>query len=96
MVREGSVSFDINFGSPMHDEFDPAAVAAFLEEVHGLLEDSELLLTTEGGNFRSGGPGLDFRDDLARWTDNELYDENKSLEENIRDIGAYWEESRTA
>ncbi|WP_295733705.1 hypothetical protein [uncultured Oscillibacter sp.] len=96
VVREGSVSFDINFGSPMHDEFDPAAVAAFLEEVHGLLEDSELLLTTEGRNFRSGGPGSDFKDDLAHWTDNELYDENKSLEENIRDIGAYWEESRTA
>ena len=96
VVREGSVSFDINFGSPMHDEFDPAAVAAFLEEVHGFLEGSELLLTTEGGNFRSGGPGSDFKDDLAHWTDNELYDENKSLEENIRDIGAYWEESRTA
>lgn len=96
VVREGSVSFDINFGSPMHEEFDPAAVAAFLEEVHGLLEDSELLLTTEGGNFRSGGPGSDFKDDLAFWTDDPLYDEGKSLEENIRDIGVYWEEMRTA
>lgn len=96
VIQEGSVSFDMNFGAPMHEEFDPAAVADFLEEVHGLLEDSELLLTTEGGNFRSGGPGAAFKDDLAHWTDNELYDENKSLEENIRDIGAYWEENRTA
>lgn len=96
VVREGSVSFDINFGSPMHEEFDPAAVAAFLEEVHGLLEDSELLLTTEGGNFRSGGPGAEFKDDLEYWTGDPLYDENKSLEENIRDIGAYWEKMRTA
>lgn len=96
VVQTGSVSFDINFGSPMHEKFDPAAVAAFLEEVHGLLEDSELLLTTEGGNFRSGGPGSDFKDDLAHWTDNELYDESKSLEENIWAIGAYWEEGMTA
>ncbi|WP_300860777.1 hypothetical protein [uncultured Oscillibacter sp.] len=96
VVRDGSVSFDINFGAPVHERFNPAAVAAFLEEVHGLLEDSELLLATEGGNFRSGGPGSDFKDDLAHWTDNELYDENKSLEENIRDIGACWEENRTA
>ena len=96
IVREGSVSFDINFGSPMHEEFDPAAVAAFLEEVHGLLEDSELLLTTEGGNFRSGGPGSAFKDDLAYWTEDPLYDESKSLGENIRDIGAYWEKMRTA
>ena len=96
VVREGSVSFDINFGSPMHEEFDPAAIAVFLEEVHSLLEDSELLLTTEGGNFRSGGPGSDFKDDLAYWTEDPLYDENKSLEENIRDIGAYWEEGMTA
>lgn len=96
VVREGSVSFDINFGSPMHEEFDPAAVAAFLEKVHGLLEDSELLLTTEGGNFRSGGPVAAFKDDLAYWTGDPLYDESKSLEENIRNIGAYWEEMRTA
>ena len=92
VVREGRVEFDINFGSPMHEEFDPAAIAAFLEEVHGLLADSELLLTTEGGNFRSGGPGSAFKDDLAYWTDDPLYDESKSLEENIRAIGAYWEE----
>lgn len=96
MDREGSVSFDMNFGSPMHESFDPAAIAAFLGEVHGLLEDSELLLTTEGGNFRSGGSASDFKDDLAYWTDDELYDENKSLEENIRDIGAYWEKMRTS
>lgn len=96
VVREGSVSFDMNFGSPMHESFDPVAVAAFLEEVHGLLEDSELLLTTEGGNFRSGGPGSDFKDDLAYWTDDPLYDDDKSLEENLRAMGAYWEKMMTA
>lgn len=65
-------------------------------EVHSLLEDSELLLTAEGSWFRSGGPGADFKDDLAYWTDDPLYDENKSLEENIRDMGAYREEGMTA
>ncbi len=96
VFREGSVEFDINFGSPIHGNFDPAAVAAFLEEVHGLLEDSELLLTTEGGNFRSGGPGGAVQDDLEIWTTDPLYDESKSLEKNIRDIGAYWEKTMTA
>nr|WP_325211920.1 hypothetical protein [uncultured Oscillibacter sp.] len=95
VVREGSVNFDMNFNE-LHERFEPEEIAAFLEEVHGLLKDSELLLTTEGGNFRSGGPGAEFKDDLADWTDNELYDESKSLEENIRAIGAYWEEMRTA
>lgn len=95
VVREGSVDFDMNFNE-LHQRFEPEEIAAFLEEVHGLLEDSELLLTTEGGNFRSGGPGADFKDDLAYWTGDPLYDESKSLEENIRDIGAYWEEMRTA
>lgn len=96
VVREGSVEFDINFGSSMHGEFDPEAIAAFLEEVHSLLEDSELLLTTEGGDFRSGGPGAEFKEDLAYWTEDELYDESKSLEENLRAIGAYWEKMMTA
>ena len=96
IAREGSVSFDINFGSPMHEKFDPEEIAAFLEEVHGLLKDSELLLTTEGGEFRSGGPGADFKDDLAYWTDDPLYDNGKSLGENIRDMGAYWEKMMTA
>ena len=95
VVRKGSVNSDMNFNE-LHQRFEPEEIAAFLEEVHGLLEDSELLLTTEGGNFRSGGPGADFKDDLAYWTGDPLYDESKSLEENIRDIGAYWEEMRTA
>ena len=30
-VREGSVNFDLNFGSPMHEGYDPKAIAAFLE-----------------------------------------------------------------
>lgn len=79
----------------MHERFEPKEIAAFLEEVHGLLADSELLLTTVSGEFRSGGPGAAFQDDLAYWTDDPLYDGGKSLEENIRAIGAYWKKLRT-
>nr|WP_326164667.1 hypothetical protein [uncultured Oscillibacter sp.] len=95
VVRQGSVVFDMNFGE-LHERFEPQEIAAFLEEVHGLLEDSELLLSTEGGDFRSGGPGAEFRDDLELWTAEALYDEDESLEGNIRAIGAHWEEMRTA
>lgn len=94
LVREGSVNFDLDFGSVMHESYDPEAIADFLEKVHSLLEDSELLLTTESGVFRSGGPGADFQDDLETWTRDPLYDDSKSLEENIRDMGAYWEKQQ--
>nr|WP_325178924.1 hypothetical protein [uncultured Oscillibacter sp.] len=94
VVQAGTVDFDMNFNE-MHESFKPKEIAAFLEEVHGLLADSELLLTTVSGEFRSGGPGAAFQDDLAYWTDDPLYDGGKSLEENIRAIGAYWKELRT-
>ncbi|MCI9120841.1 MAG: hypothetical protein HFG00_04845 [Oscillibacter sp.] len=90
--QERNTDFDINFGSPMHESFDPAAIASFLEEVRGLLADSDLLLTTEGGTFRSGGPGAAFQDDLNIWTEDPLYDAEKSLEKNIHSLGAYWQE----
>lgn len=96
LIREGSVDFDVNFGSPMHEGFDSKAIAAFLEEVHRLLEDSELLVTTENGEFRSGGPGAEFKDDLDFWMSDELYHDSRSLEENIRAIRAYWEEMQEA
>lgn len=96
VVRDGKVEFDINFGSPMHESYDPEAIAAFLEEVHGLLEGSLLLVTTENGEFRSSRSGTDFQDDLVWWTQDPLYDESKSLEENIRAMGDYWEEHMAA
>ena len=84
MQEANGVEFDMMFGSEMHQSFDSAAIAAFLEEVHGYLDDSTLLLTTEGGQFRTGGSGADFRDDLYFVTDSPTYDGNKPLEENLR------------
>lgn len=62
-LRSDSVSFSLPAGEWGLEDLD-GAVADFLTEVHGLLEGSDLLLTTEGGVFRSGGSGADFRDDL--------------------------------
>ena len=63
LLRSGSVSFFLPAGEWSLADLDPA-VADFLTEVHGFLEGSDLLLTTENGDFRSGGNGADFRDDL--------------------------------
>lgn len=84
LLQENGVEFDTNFGLPHHGSFDPAAIAAFLEEVHGYLDESTLLLTTEHGNFRAGGSGADFREDMEFWDQFCPYDESKSLEENLR------------
>lgn len=84
MLQENSVEFDMMFDSEMHHSFDPAAIAAFLEEVHGYLDNSTLLLTTEGSQFRTGGSGADFRGDLCFVTERSSYDACKSLEENLR------------
>lgn len=60
---ENSVEFDINFGSPVHQSYDPAVIAAFLEEVHWYLDRATLLISTEGGEFAAGGSGADFSGD---------------------------------
>lgn len=91
--RENRVGFDLEFDSTMHS-FDPTAIAAFLEEVHGYLDGSTLLLTTERGNFRTGGSGVDFRQDMDFWGDDCPYDESKSLEENLRNYEMYAKEIR--
>jgi hypothetical protein len=62
-LRFDSVSFSLPAGEWGLEDLD-GAVADFLTEVHGFLEGSDLLLTTESGVFRSGGSGADFRDDL--------------------------------
>ena len=62
-LRSDSVSFSLPAGESGLEDLD-GAVADFLTEVHGFLEGSDLLLSTEGGVFRSGGSGADFRDDL--------------------------------
>jgi hypothetical protein len=89
VLKANRVEFDMRFESEMHQSFDPAAIAAFLEEVHGYLDDSTLLITTEGGDFRTGESGADFRDDMDFWGGDCPYDESVSLEENLQNYGIY-------
>lgn len=80
LVKKNRVEFDID--AEILD-FDPAAIAAFLEEVHGYLAGSTLLLSTEGGSVRFGMDGGEFRDDLRFWSERCPYDNTLSLEQNL-------------
>lgn len=94
-LRENSVAFDVNFGSPLHEDFDPAEIAAFLSEVHSLLNASTLLLSTEGGQFRSGGSGANFREDFQFWDEDCPYDEAGTLQENLKRYEVFWQSAMT-
>ncbi|MBQ3556185.1 MAG: hypothetical protein IJA11_00095 [Oscillospiraceae bacterium] len=81
LLNRSEIEFDVNFGGA-HQSFDPKQIADFLEEVHTLLKDSRLLLSTQDFQFRSGGSGAEFNGD-AFWGDS--YDNSdKSLEEILR------------
>ena len=88
-VQWNDVSFDLDFGSPIHRDFDAEAIAAFLEEVNGLLADSTLLINRNSElqeTFEKEGA---FRDTLW-WLDDEAFgfvrDQSKSVAENLRDF----------
>lgn len=89
ILREHGVEFDINFGSPVHESFDAIEIAAFLEETHGYLNDSTLLVTTEGGTLRTGGSGAEFQEDMEFWNESCPYEETKFLEDNLRNYEAW-------
>ena len=52
-VRENHVEFDVNFGLPIHAGFDPEAIAAFMDEINGLLAHSVQLINTDDGLLRT-------------------------------------------
>lgn len=86
-VQWNDVSFDLAFGSPTHRDFDAEAIAAFLEEVNGLLADSTLLINRNSElqeTFEKEGA---FRDTLW-WLDREEFgfvrDRSKPMAENLR------------
>ena len=64
VARENHVEFDVNFGSPVHQSFDPEAIAAFMDEINGLLAHSVQLINTDDGlldAFRAAGRLYDGR-----------------------------------
>ena len=93
ILRESCLVWDNNFRMEGH-HFDAAELADFLEEVHGYLDDSTLLLSTEGGELRIGGSGADFREDMDFWDEYCPYDERNSLEANLRSYEAFSKEIR--
>lgn len=87
LARQGAVGFDINLDAPQSTgEFDPQAIAGFMEEVNGLLAHSSTLLNTDeelrDTFYRTGR----LYDDLG-WLDGKperfARDEDKSLLENL-------------
>lgn len=48
IIDSGSVDFDINFGSPTHLSFNTDEIAAFMNKINAYLENSVVLLNTNG------------------------------------------------
>ena len=95
VLREGAVTWDLNFGRDGH-HLNAAALADFLEEVYGYLDQSTLLLSTEGGEVRTGGSGAGFRSDMDFWDDLCPYDEALSLQENLENLERSWTAAQQA
>lgn len=88
VVGDNDVYFDINFASIHHKEFDPKAIADFMNEVNDLLAHSQILRIDgslqktfeEEGRQYDSLPWLDEREPVF------VRDENKSLSENLEDF----------
>ncbi len=89
MVQSNSIDFDINFGSPTHSDFDPEAIADFMDEINDLLSHSVQLLNTDSDlsdTFEKEGRLYDSLWWLDSWEPEFVRDENKSLVENLKDF----------
>ena len=97
ILRENSVEFDLNWGSQLGHSFDPAAIAAFMEDVNGLLVQGRLLLTTDEA---LEGIDPEHPRDALRWLLEDgsgypsgyTYDESASMEANLRAYAAAMEQ----
>ncbi|MDE6320282.1 MAG: hypothetical protein K2M22_11390 [Lachnospiraceae bacterium] len=89
VVQSSSIDFDINFGSPTHSDFDPEAIADFMDEINDLLSHSVQLLNTDSDlsdTFEKEGRLYDSLWWLDSWEPEFVRDENKSLTENLKDF----------
>lgn len=88
--QENSVSFDVNWGIPLHESFDAEAIADFMDELNGLLAQSKLLVTTDTA---LDGIDPDHPQDSLWWLQDETqcggyrYDDSLSLRENLMAYG---------
>lgn len=97
IVRENGLYFEINFGMPTPDGgvidpeemFDPEEIAAYMDEVNGLLAHSVQLLNTDQDlleTFAREGRLEDTLDFLEGWGPDFVRNPEKSLLENLRDF----------
>ena len=86
VVRENSVDFDTNFcqGKPLYGEFDPEAIAAFMDEINDLLSCSTQLLNTDGELLDTFAGKTVAPQDTLGWLDLFDRDQSKSLLENLQ------------
>lgn len=94
-VREDSLAFNIDIGSPLYDgSFDPEKIAAFVDEVNTLLANSVQLINTDAdllATFQDAGRLVDDLSWLDTWEPVFTRDPSKSLLENLRDFQAAME-----
>lgn len=95
VARENSVEFDINFGPLMHLSFEPETIAAFVDEINGLLAHSTQLINTDDNlldTFKKEGRMVDDLWWLDTWEPVFTRDPAKSLLDNLRDFQTAMEE----
>ena len=89
--REGSVSFDLNWGRADHQPFEAEKMADFLEEVNGLLSGGRLLMNTDPNlaDLEAESPRI-----IPWWLRDPdfcggyVYDDSLTLRENLRAMAA--------
>ena len=93
-TREASVSFDINWGSSLHREFNAVEIANFMDEVNDLLAHSKLLVSTDSAldDINPENP-----QDIPWWLLDKtycsgyVYDESKTLRDNLLELEKFVE-----
>lgn len=87
VARENSVGFDICFAPLMHESFEPEAIAAFMDEINGLLNRSVQLINTDDyllDTFQEEDRLYDSLWWLDHFEETYTRDPSKSLLENLR------------
>ncbi|MDE7248041.1 MAG: hypothetical protein K2N43_09165 [Lachnospiraceae bacterium] len=90
-VGHNKVNFDINFGSLLHEDFDPEAIAVFMHEINELFSHSVQLLNTDKNllaTFEKEGCLYDSLWWLDEWEPEYSRDGNKSLLKNLKNFQA--------
>ncbi len=94
-LQENHLEFCINIGSPIYDgSFDPEKIAAFVDEVNGLLAHSVQLINSDAdllATFQDAGQLTDDLWWLDSWEPVVTRDPSKPLLENLRDYQASME-----